>query len=111
MKNSNGQALIEFIVILPIFLLILICLFDVGNVLYKKFQLENDMDIVINMYNAHDLDGIDAYILDKKIDVSYDTSNGVTDVTISRNVSSNTLFIDNIIGHTISVKRTVYDEG
>jgi len=41
MKNNKGQALVEFIIILPIFLLLIISIIDFGNIISKKYSLEN----------------------------------------------------------------------
>ena len=39
--NKKGQALVEFILILPVFLLILFAIVDFGNLLVSKNQLES----------------------------------------------------------------------
>ena len=39
--NRKGQALIEFVLILPIFILILFATVDFGLILSKKNELEN----------------------------------------------------------------------
>jgi len=40
-KSENAQALIEFILILPVLLLILFALIDFGRLFFEKIQLEN----------------------------------------------------------------------
>ena len=42
MKNKKGQALVEFVVIMPIFIMLLISIIDLGNIIYKKYHLEYD---------------------------------------------------------------------
>lgn len=39
--NKKGQALIEFVLILPIFLLILFAIVDFGRLFYEKIKLED----------------------------------------------------------------------
>ena len=39
--NRRGQALVEFVLILPIFLLILFTIVDFGNLLAKKKSIRN----------------------------------------------------------------------
>ncbi len=51
MKSNKGQALIEFILILPIFLTIFLGIIDFGRILYEKNRLENVMSDVIDMIN------------------------------------------------------------
>lgn len=45
--NRKGQALIEFVLILPVLILILFIIFDFGNIFYSKYELQNQsMEIV-----------------------------------------------------------------
>lgn len=48
--NKKGQALVEFIIILPIFLVLVLGVIDLGNILYQKTMLEGKMNDVISMY-------------------------------------------------------------
>ena len=52
--NRKGQALVEFVLILPVFILILFAIVDFGTILSKKNELENDsMDIVSLVKNVN----------------------------------------------------------
>ena len=44
--NKKGQALIEFILILPIILLILVYLIDIGHIFMQKYDLNNSLETV-----------------------------------------------------------------
>ena len=48
--NNKGQALIEFVLILPIFILILFSVIDFGIIFNKKSNLENDSVDIINLF-------------------------------------------------------------
>lgn len=50
--NNRGQALIEFVLILPIFIFILFAVIDFGFIFSKKSILENDSNDIINLYNS-----------------------------------------------------------
>ncbi len=50
--KKKGQALVEFIIILPIFLLLLLGVFDIGRILYTKIKLEDEIGDVVNLYEA-----------------------------------------------------------
>lgn len=50
--NKKGQALVEFIIILPIFLVLVLGVIDLGNILYQKTMLEGKMNDVISMYES-----------------------------------------------------------
>ena len=66
--NNKGQALIEFVLILPVFLFIVFTVYDFGMIFSKQNEIENEStDIVLlykegtsieelrNMYNDLDL--------------------------------------------------------
>lgn len=50
--NKKGQALVEFIIILPIFLVLVLGVIDLGNIFYQKTMLEGKMNDVISMYES-----------------------------------------------------------
>ena len=50
--NRKGQALVEFIIILPIFLLLVLGIVDLGKILYNKTILEGAITDVISMYES-----------------------------------------------------------
>lgn len=75
--KKDGQALVEFIIILPILIIILLSIVDFGLIFYKRNELENNLDEVveiwkdtasseeINLYLSNISDGIDfKYTLD-----------------------------------------------
>ena len=49
MGNKKGQALIEFVIILPIFVFMILAVIDLGKILYFGNILESKMDNVITM--------------------------------------------------------------
>lgn len=50
MLNNKGQALIEFVLILPVFLMILFVIVDFGMIFNAKSNLENTSNDIISMY-------------------------------------------------------------
>ena len=48
--NKKGQALVEFILILPVLLLIIIGMIDIGNIFLSKYDLNKDLENVVNLY-------------------------------------------------------------
>ena len=48
--NKKGQALVEFVIILPIFLFLLLCVIDIGRIMYTKISLEEDISDVVDSY-------------------------------------------------------------
>ena len=55
MINNKGQSLVIFIVMIPIIILIMILVMDIGNLSYEKQELDNINKIVLN----YGLDNID----------------------------------------------------
>ena len=53
MLNNKGQALIEFVLILPVFLMILFVIIDFGMIFNAKNSLENTSNDVINLFKEN----------------------------------------------------------
>lgn len=48
--NKRGQALVEFVLIVPVLIMILFCMIDFGKILYVRINLESKIDNVISLY-------------------------------------------------------------
>lgn len=48
--NKKGQALVEFVIILPIFLVLVLGVIDIGKILYNKTMLEGLITEAVSMY-------------------------------------------------------------
>ena len=71
--NNKGQALIEFVLILPVFLFILFAVIDFGMIFSSKSRLENDSADIIDLYkNGTSIDEIKNMYLDNEINISDD---------------------------------------
>ena len=46
MKKNSGQALVEFVIILPIILVILLYIIEFGRITLKKYDLESNMELI-----------------------------------------------------------------
>lgn len=55
--NNKGQSLVMFVLIIPIFLLILTLVYDVGNALYEKDILSNTNYLTIE-YGLNNIDTV-----------------------------------------------------
>lgn len=49
-NNKKGQALVEFVIILPIFIFMLLAIIDIGKVIYNQNRLESEMSSVVELY-------------------------------------------------------------
>lgn len=96
--NRKGQALVEFVLILPIFVLILLAIVDFGNILVTKNKLENDAsDIVRIIRNNDDVVNLEEEYPNIDIEVT-DYKDKYKKVTLTSEVKINTFFLDKILG-------------
>lgn len=62
--NKKGQALIEFVIILPIFLILIFGVIDAGRIFSSKIKLESEFNNVISLYKK----GVDINNIKKEMD-------------------------------------------
>ena len=86
MKKNNGQALIEFILILPVILLILLYIIEFGRITLKKQQLESNLDLIITLYEEKKEQELNNYISNNNININYNKQNDLTTIIISQNI-------------------------
>ena len=104
--NRKGQALVEFVLILPVFILILFAIVDFGTILSKKNELENDsMDIVSLVKNGTTIEDINKKYTD--LDITMKEDNQYTNITITVKVITPGLNL--ILGnpYKITVERVI----
>ncbi len=111
MMNNKGQALVEFIIIIPVFLFILFAIVDIGNIIYQKYKLENDIDVIADMYVSNENNKINTYLSNIAADVKFENNDKYITITLEKNININTILLNNIIGHNykITVDKTNYD--
>ena len=111
MKNNKGQALIEFVIVLPILLLIIMAIIDFGNIFSKKYSLENDLDVISNMYKEQDYDSINNYVKVKNISINYEREDSFIIINLNKNIKINTPILNNILGknYKISTSKAIYE--
>ena len=109
--NKKGQALVEFVLILPVFLIILLVVVDFGNLLYSKNKLENDSNDMIRIINNEsDIDLEEKY---PNVDVEIlELEGNYREIKFSTYIDINTPLLDKILGDPclIETKRVVYYE-
>lgn len=108
--KDKGQALIEFVLILPVILLILLYIIEFGRITLKKQQLESNMDLIVNLYEEKKQQELNTYISNNNIIINYNKQNDLTTIEIKQNIKSNMPLINRIMGNTITTKRTIYEK-
>lgn len=88
--NSKGQALVEFVIILPVTLMLVFGIVDFGRVIYVKNNLENVNSDVVDLYrNGKTTEEIDNIInMNKKenVKISIDVRNEYTNIVVSSSI-------------------------
>ncbi len=69
--NKKGQALIEFILILPVFILLIFIFSDLVHIALAKNYLENNLDGVANLVYNHQEDQITNYLDNDSYNITY----------------------------------------
>lgn len=94
-KSNKGQALIEFVLILPVALLLVFALIDCGRVLYQKNHLESVLnDVVITYKNTGK---IDKKLIKDTITSSVSNNDGYTTIALKEEVQLFTPFSNVIL--------------
>ena len=107
--NRKGQALVEFVIIMPIFIFIVLAMFDLANIILKKYELENNLDTIVNMYLENKNEEVEYYVKTIDSKVKYDVGTTYNVVTLSKKVKIITPIVSQALGksYEISAKRTV----
>ncbi len=113
MISRKGQALVEFVLILPIIIMILCIIIDFSTVFYKKNHLEGVLnDTVSYVSSKKEVSDLSGFLRDDKITGSIKRDNLYITITLKENVTLITpfanLFFDN--PYTISTKRMILNE-
>ena len=109
--NQNGQALVEFIVILPIFLLLVMGIFDFGNILYQKYKLENHLDYIVELYKSDVEDDLEAYLDNNEIEMTTRLGDNYSIIELSKKLKIITPGLESIIGdpYVVKTSKVIYD--
>ena len=106
--NNKGQALIEFVLILPIFIFILFAVIDFGRIFSTKSSLENDSTDIVNLYkNGKSISEIENIYIDNNIEI-FDSS-GYYKFKISSSINLITPGFNRLFGdpYLITVERII----
>lgn len=110
MKKNGGQALIEFVIILPIILIILLYIIEFGRITLKKYELESNMELITELYKDKKQDEMNNYMNSNNITIEITKNNELTTIIIRKNIKTNMPLINRILGNNIETKRTIYEQ-
>lgn len=113
--KKKGQALVEFVIILPIFLMLLFIVIDFGRILFARVELENLCNDVISLYDdGKSYEEIESFLRKNNESASIRVENENNEstnfyLTIKINIQTPglNLVLDN--PYTVEVKRVIYN--
>ncbi len=114
--NKRGQALIEFVIILPVFIFMIFAALDFGIIINTKNSLENIIGDVVDYYNeGKSYDEITSLLNLKKESINIEivnTNNEYVEIILYKNKNlvtpGSSLIFDN--PYKVSVNRVIYYE-
>lgn len=110
--KNRGQALVEFIIILPILILIVFAFLDFGRILLCKMHLENMMDSVTTL--AREGKDVNAFLKeDTDYKINYEIkSNEYQKIILKTKLELITPGLKNILHnpYTVMVERSILNE-
>ena len=107
MLNKKGQALIEFIIILPIFLILVMGIFDFGNIMYQRYKLENSVDYISELYENDIQDNLKIYLENNSIEMYTKLEEDYAVLELNKKVDVITPGLNLILGDEIVLKRVL----
>lgn len=113
MRNKQkGQALIEFVLILPMLLLVTLGIFDYVNIQNKKYELSNHLDYISELYLNKEITKLNNYVKENNLILNTNKEDIEVTITLKKSVDLiapglNIILDDPFI---ITVKKVVYDE-
>ena len=103
MINNRGQALVEFIMVFPILMIILMAIVDFGNIFLNHYRLENTLEKVESLYLDNKIDDINAMITKDNITLDITKEGEYTKLTLTKSLKINTPGLNLIIGNPYKV--------
>ncbi len=111
MRNHRGQALIEFLLIMPIMFIIMMGMFDFGNILYHRYKIENELDYVVSLVQEEKEADLDAYLEENDLVMDISSKEEGKTIHLKTSISIYTPGLNKILGKTyrIDATKTLYE--
>lgn len=112
MRKNSGQALVEFIIIVPILLLMLLGIVDFGNIVYQKYSLESNLDTAVSLYQNNNQTDLAEYLLQEELKIDYQSNGDFVTIILTKKINIMTPGLNIILKepYEIKVERTIYYE-
>lgn len=112
MNKNRGQALVEFIIIVPILLLILLGIVDFGNIIYRKLALESTLDTVVDLYESNKQTELEKFVTESDVIYKQEVDGEFIHIILTKDVNIMTPGLNTILNnpYEIKVERIIYHE-
>ena len=109
--NNKGQALVEFVLIFPIVIFLLLAVVDVGNIIYTKNTLVNKLDIATTELESGKTFEQAKEKTGASISIEYKDNNYVR-ISVSKDLTIITPGLNLVLGtpYTVTESKEVYYE-
>ena len=102
--NKKGQALVEFVIILPIIMMIIFVIIDFSNVFYQKNYLENVTNDIVRLKERGKTDEYVKEKIDKDIKITYRTDGDLKRLVVSKDIVLVTPFSNMFFKNPFKIK-------
>ena len=108
--KEKGQALIEFILILPIILLVFVALIDIGNIFLQKYNLNDSLETVTELYQNDKQKELKAYVANENLIYDESKNGDMIKLTLKKKISINAPGLNNVLGkeYTAEASKSIY---
>ena len=107
MKSNKGQALVEFIIILPVTLILIFCVVDFGRIISTKGELEDKTQDIVTFYeNGKTLEEINLIMDNKDIKIDLKNNGDYVTFTINKKIKPITPGLSYILDNVFNVEVT-----
>ena len=112
--KKKGQALVEFIIILPIFIMFLLGIVDIGKIMYSKIIMEDVMSDVVAYYEKNDNVEVikDKLKLDKSYSLNINKDSEYTNIDLIKEIEIITPGLNLIFNnpYELEISRSIINE-
>ena len=114
MNKKRGQALVEFAIIFPVFIFIILAIFDYSLIIYNKNNLENKLEETVMMYeNESSISKINAFLKSDNITLTISKlDDKYIKLILTKDIDTITPGLKSLIGnpYQISSERVILNE-
>lgn len=108
MKSQKGQALIEFILVLPVFFLIVTSFIDFGTILYEKYKMNQILDTATNIFLSQGEDATRQYVSKEKVNFDFKKQDDIYKLSIIKSKNILTPGLNKVLGNPYQIEETKY---